>query len=252
MAVKHITRGDGILYAWGTPVGYLSGGVTAALDVQTEKFQAGSPKRTIVQVPVGANFTLKAGLAELSPGNFGRAMGQQASTAIVSGTVSVSTPANKIFVLDPSTGEEVIMVGPGMGLAETFTSLVVKDSTGTTTLSGTTDYSFDATTGKLTRLTTGTITSLDEVQIFSYSYAKIAGNKVDVGFEQALMDIPLCFVHTNPKTKKRTFVVMHKAQSDGKFSLAFADEWLKTDVTWEALEDTTRTDDSLGYVIIED
>lgn len=253
MAVKHITRGDGVLYLFGQPVGYLSGGVTIALEMSTEKFQAGVPARTITQVPVGANFTLRAGIAEIMGSNMGRAMGQQAASNLTAGTVNVTTPVNKIFQLDPSSGKELLQVGPGMGIAQNFTFVVLKSANGVTTYTAGTDYVLDAVNGWVERKAGGAIGSLAEIQIFSYSYEKIVGQKVDIGFEQELRDVPLCFVHTNPKSKKRTFAVMHKAQSDGSFSMDFtADDWLKTDVTWEALEDATRTDDSLGYVVIEE
>lgn len=252
MATDHITLGSGDLYLNGVHVGYLSGEVTAIVENAVKKFQSGVPKRTIVQVIEGTSMSLKAGLAEISASNMAMAMGQQASVAWTAGAATVVDGDNEehTFRADPTNDLEFIQLGPGPGIATTFSSVVVKDLTEVTTYTVTTDYLVNATTGKVTRVDGGTITTLETVRV-SYAYVKVAGDQVNVGFEQEINDCLLQFIHTNPRTLKETSVVIWKAQTDGQFNLPFGDDFVKTDVTWEALEDTARTANSLGYIFIQ-
>lgn len=250
MATTDITLGSGELYINNNLVGYLSGAVTVTVDVTLKEFFAGVPKRKIVQIPDGTTFNIKAGIAEITATNLAAAQGQQSATTLTGGSATVSSHEPHTFRSDPTYGLQFIQLGPGPGMATTFSSVVIKDPTNTTTYVANTDYTLDAATGLVTRISAGAIPSLGIVHC-DYTYLGIAGTRVDIGFAQGLTDCLLHFVHTKPQDLKKIHVVMWKAQSDGKFNLPFGDDFLVNDVTWSALEDTTKTQNSLGYIFEE-
>lgn len=252
MGVEHITLGTGDIYIWGQRMGYLA---NANLEIATEvqKLLAGVPKRTIVQVPVGTTMRLTAGIYQIEPNNIARSIGNQAATVLTSGAQTVADGANEehTFRLDPTTGKQYIQLGPGPGMANAFTSVVLKNAPGeSTTYVADTDYTLNATTGIVERISGGAIGSLATVRA-AYGFTQIAGTRVDIGFEQAITDGLLQFVHTNPRSKKKIHAVMWKASPEGNFSLQFGDDFVAPDVAWEALEDSSKTQNSLGYLFWE-
>jgi len=252
MGVEHISLGTGNVYQNGYNSGYIA---NAKLDVATEvkKLLAGVPQRTIVSVPVGTTMKLTAGLYEIAPEYMARAMGNQAAITKAGGAQTVLDAANEehTFREDVTKDEQFIQLGPGPGIAKDFTSVALKNVAESVTYVLDTDYSLDAVTGKVKRLSGGAIASLGTVRA-AYGFTQIAGHLVNVGFEQTVTDCLLQFVHTNPRSKKKIHCVIWKAQPDGGFSLDFTEgDFLKTDVAWEALEDASKTSNSLGYIYWE-
>ncbi|MDH5509563.1 MAG: hypothetical protein OEZ32_04330 [Nitrospinota bacterium] len=128
-------------------------------------------------------------------------------------------------------GDEIVM-----DTHITPTSIVVKDSSGTTTYTLDTDYTVDE-KGKITILPTGTIADGEDLKI-SYSYA--AHNQV-AALTQAAQEYKFVFVGLNDENGKPVVVTAHKVKFDpAKEMNLISENYDEMPLTAEVLADKTR------------
>lgn len=234
---ENITLGLGDLYINGRHAGFLDGKVDYSAEYEIKEFYSGVPKQLICQIPIQIKAGLSAGLAELSAENLSSGLGQLPIVTQTAGTSTVADGANEehTFALDPTTGKRWFRLGPGFGLANAFTSVVLKDLTEADTFVVVDDYTVDLATGIVTWVADGDIPDLATVRT-AYGYSTIAGKQIKLGAIFTLADVEIAFCHTKPNGAKKIWVVMPRATVTGKIGLSFsADNIIVNQVSFNAL-----------------
>lgn len=249
----NISLGTGELYLNGRHVGFLKGNVEFNYAYEMADFYSGVPQKLRCRQVKKLENRLKAGIADLSMENISAALGNLPVTNQASGTETVSTGAPQSVTpeLDEATGRYWVRLGPGAGKATAFTSLVVKDVTGTTTYLANTDYKFDAVTGILELISGGDIEPGDVLKV-SYACSKVAGKLIKLGSIFIINDVEVVFVHTKPNSGKKITICQWRGAVTGTIQLTFDEEnFIVNQVEFAALEDSSHTDEPFGYVFSE-
>lgn len=255
MGCENVSLGTGDLYINGIDIGFLKGKVTYNYESEVKDLEGKVPKQTLCRIVSKLGASLTAGAAEISAENLARALGQQTVHTVAGGSTTVSDGANeeRTFVLDPVTGLEWFRLGPGFGRANTFATLVVENVGESTTYVDTTDYTLDATTGIVTRVSGGSIPSGATVRV-SYGYNAVAGKLIKVGASFALNEVEVNFVHTKPNSGKNIYVCIWKATVSGRISLDFSeDDYIVNNIEFKAVRDTNtlHAAEPFGYLFSE-
>lgn len=257
MGCNNISVGTGELFVARRNVGFLSGNVSYEYKYDIEKFKTapqGGPKKTACTIVKEITANLKAGIAEISAENMAMALGGISLTTQGVTPVTVADGANheRTFISrGDSSGLQTIQLGPGPGLATTFSTVVVKNLAESTTYVADTDYTVSALTGEVTTIDGGAITDGQTVRV-SYAYVPIAGNLIKLGAQFSLQQVPITFVHTKNSGKK---IIVHAplASVSGNISLGFdPDKVIVNNVEFEILDDSTNNPTMpFGYVFEE-
>ena len=257
MGCECISMGTGSLYLARRNVGFLSGGVDYEYKYDVEKIKSGVPKRTVCKITKEISANLKAGLLEICLPNLAVALGglpissQVAATAVATDDDAANIERTFTPNFDGSGGE-TIMLGPGWGLAKNFASVNIENVGETTTYAAGTDYTLDAATGIVTRISGGGIASGATVRV-SYTYDRVAGRQLKLGAQFSLAEMDLTFVHTKPADGKRIWVWAPKASVTGTIGFKFdPDNPIINNIELEIIDDSANNPTMpFGYVFEE-
>lgn len=261
--VDYITKNSGWLYVNYQLVGYLSDEVKIGVKRTVDTFSAlavpGGPLVPIKKVTDQEVVSISAGLAVINAANIARALGQQTVTSISSVTAQAVVDADndlRTVKKDPVTGKLWLYLGPGPGLAKNFSVTTLKKGSTTLVKNPTSSYEYtvDTETGLVIFEAGGTNTIIegDTIDCVAYTYDIPKGNRIDFGATSAIKDAIIHFYHKEPGGKVATHAVLWKGAANGDFELGFGGQWVKQDVTWEGVADSTKVQNPVGYLMQQD
>ncbi len=222
-----ITIGHGVLDFDALNLGQLSGDVE--LEAKTEYYEArfGTPKLLIGRYPIGEDAVIKASLAEFNAANYEKLNDAATLETLTAGTTAV-------------VDEAVVLTAVVWTVLahEVVSSVVVKNTAGTTTYTENTDYVVDYQTGRVRRISGGAITDGQTVNV-SYSYATSAAKRYWHGGKTTVTAKAMTFTHTRPNGKY-VKIYFAKAQLITPITPKFQEETiLLQDISIQAIADTT-------------
>lgn len=147
-------------------------------------------------------------------------LGEDQALSVTGAEVSSASPESITAIL-----------GKGVALAHRHvTSVVVKDSTDTTTYVSGTDYTLDATLGQITALSTGDIED-EEVLHVSYTYASQSGTKV-LGGTTSQIKVQIELMGKNLVTGRNVYVKVRQCTISPSGAIdMIGDDYISSDLT---------------------
>lgn len=246
----NVTMGRGVLSVGPVggsllPVGYLQDTVEFEYEKTPEMFYDDVPETLQGAVVKIFKCTLKAPMAEITVPNVGLMLGGDNVYTNSGGTHTVSAPEPYTFTTPFYAAIQSFQI-PGA----TPASIVIKDSTNTTTYSATTDYLIDTGSSTVYRLPSGTIPASATVHITSGTYVTIASQQINFGGDTSIGTVEVDFTHTSPVTGLIKRVHLYRAISSGKIMIPFGNKWQLSTVQFDGTPSTTVTDPNTGRPVM--